>query len=93
MNLQQALATSPCRRAAINRSGGHMVRIVEEAGVVAGRREIVHVVYVVGNLYTGQFERVYTSRRGVRDVEDFLRKSDNLPKMDDLDGDAWVANE
>lgn len=93
MNLQQALATSPRLRAAINRSGDHMARVVEEADVLAGRRETAHVVYAVGNLFTGQFGRVYSRRRGVRDVEAFLRKSHNRPKMDDLDGDAWVAAE
>lgn len=91
MNLQQALATSPRMRAAINRSGDHMVQVVEEVGEVAGRRETAHVVYAVGNLYTGQFERVYSSRRGVRDVEAFLGRPDTRPRLDDLNGDAWVA--
>jgi hypothetical protein len=91
MKLQQALATSPRLRTAINRSGDHMVQVVEEVDEMAGRRETMHVVYAVGNLYTGQFERMYRSRRGVRDVEEFLRKSDNKPRIDDLDGDAWVA--
>lgn len=92
MTLGDALKASRTLGQAINRSGIYSVTVAEkdEAVFQVNKQPTVYIVSVMRDLTTRKcFEPVYESSLGLVDIESFLRRTSNVPPIDDLNPAAW----